>query len=231
MIKTVIFDLDGTLLNTLEDLKNSTNFAMRKFGYPERTLEEVRGFVGNGVRKLIERAIFNYSEEYYKQENSLPSCPHAFCSSDIDRCLECFKKHYSENMYNKTAPYDGILEVLNELHNNGIKIGVVSNKFDAAVKELCKKYFKDLVDIAIGQSEDVLAKPSPTGVLKVMEILGADKNSTVYVGDSDVDVMTAKNANLSCIGVLWGFRDKENLKGADFIIDKPYDIINTIRSL
>lgn len=210
MIKTVIFDLDGTLLNTLEDLKDSTNFAMREFGYPERSLDEVRNFVGNGVRKLIERA------------SGTLNC---------QDCLECFKKHYSQNMYNKTAPYDGIIKVLENLQSNGIKTGVVSNKFDAAVKELCEKYFDGLINIAIGQSDNVLTKPSPTGVFKVMEILNADKNSTIYIGDSDVDVETAKNANLPCIGVLWGFRDRENLKGADFIIDKPCDIIDVIRSL
>lgn len=210
MIKTVIFDLDGTLLNTLEDLKDSTNFAMREFGYPERSLDEVKSFVGNGVRKLIERA------------SGTLNC---------QDCLECFKKHYSQNMYNKTAPYDGIIKVLENLQSNGIKTGVVSNKFDAAVKELCEKYFDGLVDITIGQSDNVPAKPSPASVFKAIEILKADKNSAIYVGDSDVDVETAKNANLPCIGVLWGFRNRENLKDADFIIDKPCDIIDVIRSL
>lgn len=219
MIKTVIFDLDGTLLNTLEDLKDSTNFAMREFGYGERSLEEVRNFVGNGVRKLIERAIKKPSPQPNGEE------------ANVDECLECFKKHYSQNMYNKTAPYDGIIEVLENLQSKGIKTGVVSNKFDAAVKELCKKYFNGLINIAIGQSDNVLTKPSPTGVFKVMEILNADKNSTIYIGDSDVDVKTAKNAELKCIGVLWGFRDRENLKGADFIIDKPSNIIDVIENI
>lgn len=209
MKKFVIFDLDGTLLNTLEDLKDSTNFALSEFGYPERTLDEVRSFVGNGVRKLIERAV-------------PPDC------DNVEECLECFKNHYSENMYNKTAPYDGIVEVLKELRARGLKIGVVSNKFDFAVKELCKKYFDGLIDAAIGQSDEIAKKPAPDGVLKVMEILGAEKDFTIYVGDSDVDVQTAKNANLPCVGVTWGFRDRENLSGADFIIDKPCDIINII---
>ena len=210
MIKTIIFDLDGTLLNTLEDLKDSTNFAMKEFGYKERTIDEVKNFVGNGVRKLIERA-----------SNS----------TNIENCLECFKKHYSENMYNKTAPYEGIIEILEQLRKDGIKIGVVSNKFDSAVKELCNKYFKGLVDSAIGQMDNIPQKPDPRGVFKAMKELSANEDSTIYVGDSDVDVQTAKNANLSCIGVLWGFRDKENLKGADFIINKPCDIISIIRSL
>ena len=212
MIKAVIFDLDGTLLNTLEDLKEATNFALCKFGYPERTLNEVRCFVGNGVKKLIERAV---------PENC----------TNIDECLEIFKKNYSENMCNHTKPYDGILKILEELHKDGLKIGVVSNKFDSAVKDLCKKYFGDLIDCAIGQNDDVPKKPAPNGVLKAMKELGADKNSTIYAGDSDVDVQTAKNAQLPCIGVTWGFRTIEYLKGADFIANQPEDIIKIIRSL
>ncbi len=212
MIKTVIFDLDGTLLNTLEDLKEATNFALSKYNYPTRTLKEVRCFVGNGVRKLIERAV---------PENC----------QNVEECLSVFKKNYSEIMYNHTAPYDGILKILSNLKSDGIKIGVVSNKFDSAVKELCKKYFADLIDIAIGQADDVPKKPAPDGVFKAMRELGADKLSTIYVGDSDVDVATAKNANLPCIGVTWGFRDREYLKGANFIIDNPNDINVIIKGL
>ena len=212
MIKTIIFDLDGTLLNTLEDLKAATNFALSEFGYPERSLEEIRCFVGNGVRKLIECAVPENCE-------------------NIDECLCVFKQNYSKNMCRHTAPYDGILKILSDIKAEGIKIGVVSNKFDSAVKELCKKYFGDLVDTAIGQSDDVPKKPAPDGVFKAMKELGADKNSTIYAGDSDVDVQTAKNAGLPCIGVTWGFRDKKDLEGADFIIDTPCDIIKIIRSL
>lgn len=212
MIKAVVFDLDGTLLNTLDDLKESTNFALRKFNYPERTLEEVRCFVGNGVRKLIERAVPE-------------DC------KNIDECLEVFKNNYSENMYNHTQAYNGILKILEELHKDKVKIGVVSNKFDSAVKDLCKKYFGDLVDTAIGQNDDVPKKPAPDGVLKAMKILGSDKNSTIYAGDSDVDIQTAKNAGLKCIGVTWGFRAKDYLKGADFIVDSPDEILKIVRSL
>lgn len=212
MIKTVIFDLDGTLLNTLEDLKDAANFALSEFGYPKRSLEEIRCFVGNGVRKLIERAVPEACE-------------------NIDECLCVFKKNYSENMCNNTVPYNGILKILKDLQDNGVKIGVVSNKFDSAVKELCKKYFANLVDIAVGQSDDVPKKPAPEGVFKVMKELGADKNSTVYIGDSEVDVQTAKNSGLPCIGVTWGFRNKNDLQGADYIIDNPCDIISVIRSM
>lgn len=205
MVKAVIFDLDGTLLNTLEDLWISTNFALSQFGYPERTFEEVRMFVGNGVRKLIERAV---------PENC----------QNIDECLAVFKKHYAENMYNHTVPYNSIEKILKDLQAQGVKTAVVSNKFDLAVKELCKKYFGDLIDIAIGQFDDVPPKPAPNGVLKALKELGEE--TAIYVGDSEVDVQTAKNANLTCIGVTWGFRDRENLKGADFIIDEPCDIID-----
>ena len=175
-------------------------------------MEEVRCFVGNGVRKLIERAV---------PENC----------QNVEECLAVFKQNYSEIMYNHTAPYNGILKILSDLKANGIKTGVVSNKFDSAVKELCKKYFADLIDIAIGQADDVPKKPAPDGVFKAMRELGADKLSTIYVGDSDVDVATAKNANLPCIGVTWGFRDREYLKGANFIIDNPNDINVIIKGL
>lgn len=210
MIKTVIFDLDGTLLNTLLDLKESTNYALRQFDYPERTLEEIRYFVGNGVRKLIERAVPENCE-------------------NVEECLDVFKKHYEKNMYNNTVSYNYIETMLKTLKSEGIKLGVVSNKFDLAVKELCKKYYDGLVDIAIGQGGDVLPKPSPFGVYKAMKELGADKASTIYVGDSEVDVQTAQNANIPCIGVTWGFRGRAYLDGADYIIDDPCEIINIVR--
>lgn len=210
MIKTVIFDLDGTLLNTLLDLKESTNYALCQFGYPERTLEEIRYFVGNGVRKLIERAVPENCE-------------------NVEECLDVFKKHYEKNMYNNTVSYNYIETMLKTLKSEGIKLGVVSNKFDLAVKELCKKYYDGLVDIAIGQGGDVLPKPSPFGVYKAMKELGADKASTIYVGDSEVDVQTAQNANIPCIGVTWGFRGRAYLDGADYIIDDPCEIINIVR--
>ena len=211
MIKTIIFDLDGTLLNTLEDLMISTNYALLEFGFPTHSLEDIRKFVGNGVKKLIERAV------------------PIDCSQDVtEKCLDVFKEHYSKNMYNHTKPYDSILEILEELHNKGLKIGVVSNKFDSAVKELCQKYFLNLVDIAIGQSDDVPKKPAPNGVFKAMKELSAEPSSTIYVGDSEVDVQTAKNSNLPCIGVLWGFRDRKDLAGADYIIDNPCDILKIV---
>lgn len=211
----IIFDLDGTLLNTLEDLADSTNIALAHYNYPTRTIEEVRNFVGNGVAKLIERAI-----------------PNGMSNPDFEGCLEYFKKTYSENMYNKTKPYDGIIEMLENFRSNGYKTAVVSNKFDAAVKELCQKYFGDLIDIAAGENEaeGIHKKPAPDTVLKVLKDFGADKSQAVYVGDSEVDIMTAKNSELPCISVSWGFKDRKFLieHNAELIVDKPIDIFNSL---
>ena len=213
MINTIIFDLDGTLLNTLEGLKNSTNFALKKFNCPEITLEQTRSFVGNGVRKLIERAIQNGEQ-----------------NPDFEKCLNTFKEHYSKTMYQKTVAYDGIEDMLTELKKRGVKTGVVSNKFDTAVKELCKNYFDGLIIVAIGESPNVRKKPAPDSVLKATKILGAKPENTLYVGDSDVDIQTAKNSNLKSVGVTWGFRDRELLEeeGADFIINTPCELLELI---
>ncbi len=215
MIYCVIFDLDGTLLNTLDDLCDSTNYALKQFGYPERTLEEVRGFVGNGVKKLIERAI-----------------PDGMNNPEFENCLSVFKEHYAQNMYNKTAPYDGILELLKELRLKGIHTGVVSNKFDSAVKQLCKKYFGDLIQVAIGENEDagVRKKPAPDSVFRAMEELKVSIENVIYAGDSETDVQTAKNAEIDCIGCSWGFRSKDILKheGAKYIIDSPQEILKIV---
>ena len=213
MINTIIFDLDGTLLNTLEGLKNSTNFALKKFNCSEITLEQTRSFVGNGVRKLIERAIQNGEQ-----------------NPDFEKCLNTFKEHYSKTMYQKTVAYDGIEDMLTELKKRGVKTGVVSNKFDTAVKELCKNYFDGLIIVAIGESPNVRKKPAPDSVLKAMKILGAKPENTLYVGDSDVDIQTAKNSNLKSVGVTWGFRDRELLEkeGADFIINTPCELLELI---
>ena len=213
MINTLIFDLDGTLLNTLEDLKNSTNNALSKYGYDMRTLEEVRNFVGNGVKKLIERAI-----------------PDGTDNPDFENCLAYFKSDYKLNMYNHTAPYDGILEILKTAKARGFKVAVVSNKFDAAVKELCEKYFCGYIDIAIGESENVRKKPAPDSVFAAMDNLGVKKADCVYIGDSEVDILTAKNASLPCISVTWGFRDKNFLisAGGSIFVDKPEEIFSVL---
>lgn len=213
MKKTVIFDLDGTLLNTLDDLADSTNYALSKFGYPTRTIEEVRQFVGNGVAKLIERAI-----------------PEGKNNPNFEKCLSIFKENYAQNMYNKTAPYNGIIEMLSNLKSKGIKIAVVSNKFDLAVKELCKKYFEGFIDFAAGENEaqGIKKKPAPDTVISVLNEFNFAPEDAVYVGDSDVDIMTAKNSQMPCISVTWGFRDEKFLleNGATILINAPSEIYN-----
>ncbi len=213
MKKAVIFDLDGTLLNTLDDLADSTNYALSKFGYPTRTIEEVRQFVGNGVAKLIERAI-----------------PDGENNPNFEKCLSIFKENYAKNMYNKTAPYNGIIEMLSNLKSKGIKIAVVSNKFDLAVKELCKKYFEGFIDFAAGENEaqGIKKKPAPDTVISVLNEFNFAPEDAVYVGDSDVDIMTAKNSKMPCISVTWGFRDKKFLleNGATILINAPSEIYN-----
>ncbi len=213
MKKAVIFDLDGTLLNTLDDLADSTNYALSKFGYPTRTIEEVRQFVGNGVAKLIERAI-----------------PEGKNNPNFEKCLAIFKENYAQNMYNKTAPYNGIIEMLSNLKSKGIKIAVVSNKFDLAVKELCKKYFEGFIDFAAGENEvqGIKKKPAPDTVISVLNEFNFAPEDAVYVGDSDVDIMTAKNSKMPCISVTWGFRDEKFLleNGATILINAPSEIYN-----
>lgn len=213
MKKAVIFDLDGTLLNTLDDLADSTNYALSRFGYPTRTIDEVRQFVGNGVAKLIERAI-----------------PEGKNNPNFEKCLAIFKENYAQNMYNKTAPYNGIIEMLSNLKSKGIKIAVVSNKFDLAVKELCKKYFEGFIDFAAGENEaqGIKKKPAPDTVISVLNEFNFASEDAVYVGDSDVDIMTAKNSKMPCISVTWGFRDKKFLleNGATILINTPSEIYN-----
>ena len=210
----IIFDLDGTLLNTLEDLADSTNFALRELNYPEHTIDEIRNFVGNGVAKLIERATPD--------------------GVNYEKCLQIFKKNYSRNMYNKTAPYEGILSMLSTLREKGYKIAVVSNKFDAAVKELCQKYFPNLIDIAIGENEalGIRKKPAPDTVLQALIELQTTAENAIFCGDSDVDIMSAKNSNMPCISVTWGFRNKEFLlkHGAEIIVNTPQEIIDFLEN-
>lgn len=213
----LIFDLDGTLLNTLNDLTDSTNYALASLGYPQKTIEQVRNYVGNGVAKLIERAI-----------------PNGRTNPDFEKCLEIFKENYSKNMYNKTAPYDGIIKMLKQLRLKGCKIAVVSNKFDAAVKELCKKYFPDMINVAIGENEagGIKKKPAPDTVLKALKELNGKTSDAIYLGDSEVDIQTAQNSNMPCISVAWGFKDKDFLiqHGAKILVNKPHEIIEYIEN-
>lgn len=210
---TVIFDLDGTLLNTLDDLTDSVNYALEVNNFPSRTIAEVRSFVGNGVARLMELSI-----------------PNGLENPMYEKCLADFRNHYSENIQNKTGTYKGILELLKELSKQNYKLAIVSNKFDSAVKGLNQIYFKEYIKVAIGESKNVFKKPAPDTVFKALEELCSTTDKAVYVGDSEVDVKTSKNSGLICIGVTWGFRDREVLEeeGADYIIDSPEELLKII---
>ena len=211
--KTLIFDLDGTLLNTLLDLASSVNYAMRECGFCERTTDEVRRFIGNGVEVLIRRAVpEGTSEEEYK------------------KALDVFKTHYKQNSRNKTAPYDGICDILKRLKADGYKLAIVSNKVDFAVKDLRDEFFNGLIDVAIGDSDATPTKPEPDMVYKAIEELGADIESCIYIGDTDVDIETAKNSGMDCISVSWGFRTRKELEeyGATMIADCAEDILKFV---
>lgn len=215
MYTTVIFDLDGTLLDTLGDLHAAVNFALRAFSFPERSLDEVRRFIGNGVVKLMER-----------------STPDGIDSETQQKCLEVFRSYYLGHMRDMTAPFEGVSELIAELREKGIKIAVVSNKLHEAVKALCEDYFPGLIDEAIGVCVESERKPNPVNVLKALELFSTDKSSAVYIGDSEVDVQTSHNAELKCIGITWGFRSEQELleAGCDFIADTCGEVKELILS-
>ena len=206
-----IFDLDGTLLNTLDDLCASCNYALKTMGFAQRTTDEVRRFVGNGVAKLMERAV-----------------PDGTSAGQTAEALAVFRKHYLDHGLDTTRPYDGIPELLTALRQRGNRVAVVSNKFNDATRQLCAHFFPDTVEVAIGETAAIRKKPAPDTVMEAMRQLGVDANGTVYVGDSDVDVMTARNSGLPCISVLWGFRDRAFLEdcGATVFAAKPADILD-----
>lgn len=210
---TIIFDMDGTLLNTLDDIMDSVNYILKNHGMPLRTYDEIRSFVGNGSADLIARVL-----------------PGGRDNSVYESFLYEYKNHYSKNMAVKTAPYDGIIEMLEELSAKNYKIAIVSNKSDPYVKELSKKYFGKYIAIAVGESEKTMAKPSPDMIYTVIKELGSGTENSVYVGDSDTDIRTAENANMPCISVSWGFRNEGFLKehGALCIIDNPSELLEVI---
>ena len=211
--KAAIFDLDGTLLDTIKDLYNSTNYALAINNMPERSLDEVRCFVGNGVRKLIERAIPNGAQ------NPL-----------FDKVFNDFKNHYSIHCKDTTKPYDGIIDVLNILKNSNIKTAIVSNKLDSAVKALNEEYFGSLIPVAIGETDNIRKKPAPDTVIEALRLIGCRENEAVYIGDSEVDVETASNCNMDCISVTWGFRDIQTLikSGATVFANNTKELLDEI---
>ncbi len=214
-LETIIFDMDGTLLDSLDGLLHSTNAALEACGYPQRSYEEVRAFVGNGVGKLIERAL-----------------PGGLENPDYERCLAAFKEDYQTAMIEGTRPYPGILELLDSLNAEGYRLAVVSNKIDSAVKELSAHFFGGRLPVAIGEREHVARKPAPDSVFAALEELGMPRETAAYVGDSEVDLETARRAGLPCFSVDWGNRSDAQLlaAGATSISRTAGELLDKIRA-
>ena len=211
MYKNIFFDLDGTLINSIYDLHDSVNYILNKYGYKERSLEEVNSFVGNGLKKLL-----------------LLSLPEK--RDDFDLIYNEFRDYYFTHCLIKTKPYDGIIEVLKKLKLKGIKLAVITNKPQNAAQEICEKFFNGLFDVVTGEKEGIARKPEPEMVEITLKKLNAQKSETLYVGDSEVDILTGKNAGLKVLSVSYGFRDKTYLKsqGAGDIVDNTVDIYSFI---
>ena len=211
MLNTVVFDLDGTLLDTLGDLAGSVNYALRKHGLPECSLQEVRSFLGNGIVRLMQGAVKN-----------------AVQGAAFDEVFQTFRSHYLEHCLDTTQPYPGILPMMEKLREAGVKMAIVSNKLHPAVQELSRRFFVGLVVSAVGESETVRRKPRPDAVLKALEEMGVQPAEAVYVGDSEVDWETARNAGTQLALVLWGFRDEADLRrlpGTDLFATQPANLL------
>lgn len=215
MIKAVIFDLDGTLANTLYDLSASGNYALEKFGFPTHETEEYKYFIGKGIPNLVERILPEQDEEIKT------------------KALECFMSHYREHYLDKTVVYDGIYDTVVAIKNMGLKVAVVSNKIQEMTVTIINKLLKDMFDIVCGKQEGYPAKPDPTLTLKVMDDLGVKSCECLFVGDSGTDAKTSVNAGCTGIGVLWGFRKEDELleNGAKYIVKKPCEIVDIIQRL
>lgn len=213
-IKTVVFDLDGTLLDTIEDLTDSVNYALLTFHMPTRDISEIRRFVGNGIRRLMMRVV-----------------PNGENNPDFEAVFAEFRRYYDIHCNDKTKPYEGVLELIDALKRNNIQIAIVSNKVDSAVQTLNKRYFPQIA-VAVGDREGLHRKPAPDSVFMAMEAYHAKCAETVYVGDSEVDIETAKNAGIKCVSVLWGFRDREQLleSGAEILIERPQELLELIEN-
>ena len=213
--QTAIFDLDGTLLDTLEDLYRAVNHALRDHGLPLRTRDEIRSFVGNGVELLVRRSL-----------------PVGYAEETAASVLSDFKTTYAAVCKDNTKPYEGILPLLSTLRERGIRIAVVSNKFDAATKALCAEYFGELVEVAVGERADIRKKPAPDTVFEALTALGASAAGAVYIGDSEVDIQTAKNCDMDCISVTWGFKDTDFLlaNGAKTLAHTPEQLLGLLLS-
>lgn len=210
-----IFDLDGTLLDTLDDLTDSMNYMLGKHNFPLRTRDEVRNFVGNGVRKLVERAI----PTEYKADDGF-----------IDKFYDDFSRYYNSHSDIKTSPYPGTIDMLDKLLENGFDIAIVSNKIDSAVKSLSSKFFGGRIRSAIGEKPSIRHKPEPDMVFMAMEEMGANKMDSIYIGDSEVDIETARNAGIPCVSVLWGFKDRKFLEesGATMLVHSMEELTKNL---
>ncbi len=208
-----IFDLDGTILNTLDDLADSLNHVLAQHGFPQHTADEVRMMVGNGILNLIKRALPNGTEQ-----------------ATVEAVYADFNAYYKLHSADKTKPYNGITEMLEQLKARGVKLAVVSNKADYAVQDLCVKYFGEIFDAVAGEKTGVPKKPAPDGVNNILAELDIERNNSVYIGDSDVDLQTAANSAMDCIAVNWGFRDEKLLRenGARVIVSSPKEIAEII---
>ena len=215
MIKAVIFDLDGTLLDTIGDLSDSMNYILSAYGFPEHTQEEIKSYVGNGLHKLVERAV-----------------PAGTDSARIDEMFRALVAYYRAHCAVKTRPYEGIPALLSSLRHAGIQTAVISNKADNSVQALAEEMFENAFDFALGQTEGVPLKPDAAMVNLALEKLACKADEAVYVGDSEVDIETARNAKMPCISVTWGFRTKDVLlkNGAEHFADRPEEILRIIRA-
>ncbi len=214
-INTVIFDMDGTVLNTLDDLTDAVNYVFSKFDLPPRDKEDYRHFFGNGIGYAMKCA-----------------APTGTPDALFDQMIPVFREYYDAHCLDKTAPYEGILDLMKALYDKGYKMAIVSNKIDSAVKELNEKFFSKYVSVAIGEKPGVKRKPAADTVLTALSELGSSRSEAIYVGDSEVDLQTARNSGLPCIAVLWGFRDKDLLakNGATTFATAPADVLNILES-
>lgn len=212
-IKAIIFDLDGTLLDTLQDLAQSVNYALSKFGLPQRSLEEIRNFVGNGIGKLIERSVPAGSNKLI-----------------IEQVFSTFKAHYAIHSMDTTRCYDGINELLDELYSHGYKIAIASNKINSAVQELNNRFFNKYAICAVGECENLRRKPSPDLLLHCMKQLQCGTDEVLYVGDSEVDIETSRNTGIPVVAVTWGFRSIDFLKSLhpDYLIQHPLELLEIV---
>ncbi|OHE30946.1 MAG: hypothetical protein A2084_00775 [Tenericutes bacterium GWC2_39_45] len=216
MIKGIIFDMDGTILNTIDDITDSVNYALASMEYPLQTVHQVKMAVGSGAIQLIERVL-----------------PALSSKELVMKVFKIYQAHYDQNNSNKTGPYEGIMLLLNQLRTQGFKLSVVSNKYDHLVQELNEKIFNKYFDVSIGEIKGIPIKPAPDMIDKALKLLDLKKDEVLFVGDSEIDMLTATNAKLKSVGVTWGFRDQSVLEAhhADFIIHKPEELFNVIERM